>query len=130
MNYTAANNEKLDSEASRLGLMKNNLSREDTIQIYYKTKHVLGIPDTTPKGRKRNWSKMAWSSVARLTTEKKRNSLWKHEHGPLYHPFPDHPIIVGTGVLCGLCHLSRPFGLWPLRHPDFCQPDLCQHGGH
>ena len=65
---------KLDFEASRKGLLpKYNLSRDDTIQIYYATKHVLGIPDTTPKGRKRNWSKLAWSSVARLTPEKKRN---------------------------------------------------------
>ena len=64
---------KLDLEAIRKGLLpKTNLSRDDTIQIYYATKHVLGIPDTTPKGRKRNWSKLAWSSVARLTPEKKR----------------------------------------------------------
>jgi hypothetical protein len=66
----------LDTAASEKGLLKDNPTREDTIAAYYGAKHVFGLPEMTPKGRKRNWSKLSWSSVERLMSKeiKKRKT--------------------------------------------------------
>ena len=65
---------RLDAEARRKGIMVENLTRDDTIQMYYLTKDMLCVSDTTPTGRKRNWAKLTWGSVAKLSTNKKRSN--------------------------------------------------------
>ena len=66
---------KLDKEARSQGfLLDGNMTRADTIEAYYASKDVLGIPDKTPKGRKRNWAKLSWSSVVKYINEQNKRS--------------------------------------------------------
>jgi hypothetical protein len=56
----------LDTEACRLGLLHENPTRQDTIKAFYKANHIWGLGDTTPTGKKRNFTKITWGTVMRL----------------------------------------------------------------
>lgn len=68
----------LDNEAKSKGLLKENMSRSDTMDVYKKCKGVFGIPELTDKGRKRNFVKLAWGTIVR---ERKRLKNTAQEGG-------------------------------------------------
>jgi hypothetical protein len=68
---------KLDAEAKRKGLMPRMPTRDQTIATYYASKHVMGVAEVTPTGRKRNWAKLAWGTVVRHCSYKKRKNNWE-----------------------------------------------------
>ena len=59
----------VESEAKRQKLWKDNLSPAEAADILTKTRHVLKIPDKTPKGRKRRLDQLMWTTCARIVRE-------------------------------------------------------------
>ena len=55
----------IDEEASRNELLKDSQTESETTDIFYKCKNVLGIPERTPKNRKRNFAKLKVATVVR-----------------------------------------------------------------
>ena len=62
----------LDKEVKCQGTLKKNQSRDETVDNFYKIKHVWGISDKTPGGQKRDWKKITWGSVLRLMPKEKK----------------------------------------------------------
>ena len=66
---------KIDDEAKAKGFLTDNPKRNEVVQAFYKVKYVFGLSETTPKGRKRNFTKLTLGTVIReLSRQKKRRT--------------------------------------------------------
>jgi hypothetical protein len=65
---------QLDKEAKDNGYLSDKPSRIQVVQAFYKAKHVFGLSDKTPKGRKRNFGKMTLGTIARERSRGKQRA--------------------------------------------------------
>jgi hypothetical protein len=56
---------KLDKEDKDNGYLSDTPCRLQVVHAFYKAKHVFGLSDKTPKGRKRNFGKITLGTIAR-----------------------------------------------------------------
>jgi hypothetical protein len=65
---------QLDKEAKDHGYLSDKPSRIQVVHAFYKAKHVFGLNDKTPKGRKRNFGKMTLGTIAREHSRAKQRA--------------------------------------------------------